>query len=333
MDLSCRSNHPLHGGTSHEGGRRRVSQTADLFRQLRQFGDSAARERLVGQFMPLARHVARRYETAGSWEDVRQVAYLGLVRAVDGFDPDRGTSFASYAVPTITGEVRRYLRDFSWDMHMPRGLQERVYRLRRANDQLTRQQARPPTLAELTVALDATRESVLETLAAAEAHDLASLDAPLNAGTSWPRSRESTQELASFENGFERVVERDCLRLALASLSERKREMIALRFFGGMTQSQIAARLGVSQVRVCRVLREAMQEMSHTASLAKQPSAPSKMPHDRRSFDRSPSAPLRATTGATLASAGVGPRGSAIGGTRRAQADRPVGWRRRSAMV
>ncbi len=243
------------------------SRAAALFRRVREDHDPVARERLVRQFMPMARWVGRRYGSGDSAEDVRQVAYLGLVKAVDRFDPDRGTSFTSFGIPTIAGEVKRYLRDYGWDVHMPRGLQERVAHVRRAKEALTAELGRAPTVAELAGELGSTPESVREAIAAAEAYEACSLDSPFEATASGvPESAEAQQVPGEFDAGFERMLERDFVRVALATLSDRKREIIGLRFFGGLTQSQIAARYGVSAMQVCRLLRQALSEMSQALS-------------------------------------------------------------------
>lgn len=242
-------------------------RTTSLFHRLREGQDPAARERLIRQFMPLARWVARRYGSGDMAEDVRQVAYLGLVKAVDRFDPDRGTSFTSFGIPTIAGEVRRHFRDCGWDVHVPRGLQERVERVRRTRDALTGELGRLPSVAELATELGIAPEAVLEAIGATKAFDAASLDSPFESSApGMPESTEPQPLLGDLDAGFERVLERDFVRVALATLSERKRQMIALRFFAEQTQPQIAARYGVSAMQVCRLLREALTEMSQAVS-------------------------------------------------------------------
>lgn len=265
MDPGSRFGNQPRRPTAASSTRGRNFGTAALFHRVREHRDQVAREQLVRQFMPLARWVARRYETADSAEDIRQVAYLGLVKAIDRFDPDRGASFASFGIPTIAGEVRRYLRDYGWDVHVPRGLQERAAQVRRARDRLTGELGRAPTVAELATELGSTSDSVLQAITAAEAYDAFSLESPCEATTHRaPKRKEAREVPGALDDGFERVLERDFIRVALATLPDRKRQMIGLRFLGGLTQSQIAARYGVSAMQVCRLLRQALAEMSET---------------------------------------------------------------------
>lgn len=272
MDHPCPSRDRATRAASRVAGSAHKSQTGCLFRKFREEHDLAARERLVHRYMPLARRLARRYETAESREDVRQVAYLGLVKAIHGFDPARGTSFTSYAIPTIAGEIKRHLRDYGWDVHVSRGLKESVLRVRRETDRLTREHGRAPSVDELAMALRLTPDAVIEVLMAAEAYAARSLDAPIPPEASaMTRKREAIRELGAADDGFQRVVDRDSLRLALATLPERQRQMIGLHFFAGLTQSKVAARLGVSQMQVSRVLRQAIGDMSRSDSVCAPP--------------------------------------------------------------
>ncbi|MGI8506372.1 MAG: SigB/SigF/SigG family RNA polymerase sigma factor [Solirubrobacteraceae bacterium] len=254
------------GRAPHTPVRRDRRDVQRLFHRLRTQHDADSRERLVYEFMPLARWVARRFEAGRSAEDIRQVAYLGLLKAIDRFDPDHGNSFTTFAIPTISGEIRRHLRDCSWAAHVPRSLQERALQVRRASDALTRRRGRPPTAPELASALGQSCEWVLEALTAAGAYSASSLDTPVGAGGC--TTSEGHEEPAVLDDGFQRVIERDLLRHALASLPERQRQMVGMRYFGGYTQSRIAAEFGVSQMQVSRVLRKALQEMGQSSSTA-----------------------------------------------------------------
>jgi RNA polymerase sigma-B factor len=218
------------------------------------------RERLVLDFMPLARRVARRYGSPLLLEDLEQVAFLALVKAADRFDPDNGNTFPAYAIPTIIGEIKHFLRDHSWDLHVPRQVQERALQAQRASDELAADLGRAPTIAELARRLSAGTDEVLEALEAAAARDARSLDTPLErdgdgAGT-------TVVDAVGFEDdGLTRALYRADLERALALLTDEQREIVALRFFCDMTQSEIAGRVGVSQMQVSRMLRRALERM------------------------------------------------------------------------
>src|SRR6201989_711247 len=155
------------------------TDSAELFVRWQQHGDHSARDELVGRFLPLARKLARRYAGAREpFEDLLQVASLGLVKAVDRFDADRGTAFSSFAVPTILGELKRYFRDLGWSVHVPRGAQEQALKVEEAQQNLTSRTGRPPTVDELALYLELSIEDVLDALETAGAHHSNSLDAP-----------------------------------------------------------------------------------------------------------------------------------------------------------
>ena len=210
--------------------------------------------------MPLVRQLARRYQRgAEPLDDLVQVASIGLVKAIDRFDPSRGAAFSSYAVPTILGELKRYFRDTGWALHVPRGMQERVIRTSGALTHLSRQLGRSPTTAELARALDATPEEVIEALQAATAYDAVSLDGP--------RSREGAEAETHFEAvgapdaNYDLVELRASLAPTLRALSERDRLVLHLRLVEDMTQSEIAGRIGVSQMHVSRLIRRALAQL------------------------------------------------------------------------
>ncbi len=208
--------------------------------------------------MPLARTLARRYHgTSISNEDLSQVAYLALVRAVDRFDPDRG-SFIAFAVPTILGELRRHFRDTAWAVRVGRGLQERTAELQGAVDLLARKDGRPPTVQELALYLERTEEDVLEAMQAKQAYSASSLDEPAPDGED-----DNTTLLGSLgarDAGYERVEDRVAVQGALSQLDDAERRLLELRYRDELTQQDIGQRIGVSQMQVSRLL---------TATLAK----------------------------------------------------------------
>jgi RNA polymerase sigma-B factor len=212
----------------------------------------ALRDRLVEGYLPLARHIARRFSQRGEpQEDLEQVATVGLIHAVDRFSPERGSDFLSYAVPTITGEVRRYFRDKAWSTRVPRRLKDLRLAIGSAMPILSQQLNRAPTAGELAEHLNRSREEVLEALEAANAYRSSSLDDML---VDDPSSGRLADVLGSSDAELEQVEHRETVQPALRKLPERERTIVMLRFFGGMTQTQIAERVGVSQMHVSRLL-------------------------------------------------------------------------------
>lgn len=202
--------------------------------------------------MPYARHVALRYGGHGELaEDFVQVAYLALVKAVDNFDPERGTAFLGYATPVIIGEMKKYFRDATWDVHVPRAMQEMTQAVRTAVDQFTRERSRSPTVAEIAQQVGVTSELVAEALVAAGVYTITSLDRPMK-GEAVPAS------LADFigaeDPGIESVIERTAVKPLIAALDERDRQILMMRYFQNMTQREIGAQLGYSQMHVSRLL-------------------------------------------------------------------------------
>jgi RNA polymerase sigma-B factor len=232
-----------------------------LFRRYQRTGDVAARKDLVEHFLPLARSLARRYSRSSEpYEDLVQIASLALVKAVDRFDPARGASFQSFAIPTILGELRHYFRDSGWAVHVPRRAQERALAVREANEHLLGRHGRSPTVHEIAVYLELSEEDVLDGLLAAQAYTPASLDAP-------PRSQEGTrestvvEELGAEDDGYESVDARVVVAEALRSLPDDQKRMLRMRFVNEMTQTEIGAELGVSQMQVSRLLRSALEQL------------------------------------------------------------------------
>jgi RNA polymerase sigma-B factor len=226
-------------------------------------GDPHARNELIERFLPLARSLARRFERRGEpLEDLVQVASLALVKAIDGYDGARGVAFSSYAVPTIVGELKRYFRDRTWAVRPPRDLQELTLRVDRVAQDLVAQLDRTPTVAELAGAVDATDEDVLEALQARSAHRGLSLQAPIG-GQEIQTVLQDT--LGGSDDGYVRAEARVLLDGLLAVLPERSREVLRLRFEQDLTQAEIGALVGVSQMQISRIIRQAIDQIRDVA--------------------------------------------------------------------
>jgi len=221
-------------------------------------GDEQAREQVLVELMPLVRALAARYAGRGeALEDLVQVGSIGLIKAVDRFDIDRGVDISSYAVPTIVGEIRRHFRDKAWAMHVPRRLKELSVRLSRVLDQLTNELGRSPTIAELAKAVDVEEEDVIDALDSTNAYSTRSLQAPFEDGG----DDYLADKLGTDDAGFAEVEDGALVAAGLDALDERERRIVELRFFEEMTQSQIAAEIGISQMHVSRLLRHALTMM------------------------------------------------------------------------
>lgn len=221
-------------------------------------GDEAARDQALVELMPLVRALALRYAGRGEpLEDLVQVGSIGLIKAVDRFDVDRGVEFPSYAVPTIVGEIRRHFRDKAWAMHVPRRLKELSLRLSRLLDQLTTELGRSPTIAELATAAGVEEEEAIDALDSMNAYSTRSLQAPFDEG-----SEDSlTEKLGSEDVGYAEIEDGTLVAAGLDALDERERRIVELRFFHELTQSQIASEIGISQMHVSRLLRRALVTM------------------------------------------------------------------------
>jgi RNA polymerase sigma-B factor len=244
--------------------RAQLAGTTQLFARWQQDGDRRAREELTQRFLPLARKLARRYSGAHEpFDDLLQVASLGLVKAIDRFDVSRGTAFSSFAVPTILGELKRYFRDLGWSVHVPRGAQELALKVEDARQKLMTKTGRPPSVQDLAQYLELSLEDVLEALETAGAHHTASLDSPRDDG------EEETGTLADafgeIDERFELVDARVTIAAAAQHLGARERHVLVLRFVEDLTQSQIASMIGVSQMQVSRILRRALEQLRELA--------------------------------------------------------------------
>jgi RNA polymerase sigma-B factor len=225
-----------------------------LFSRLRAHGSPADREQAVRRYLPLARSLAHRYRHSGEpAEDLEQVASLGLLKAIDRFDPDRGTAFSSFAVPTILGELRRHFRDRTWSLRAPRELQELMVRIEATRDALTSSLGRQPTIAELGDRLGASEERILQALELSTAHNTVPLDGPADA--------EDTLTPGRIDDGYARAEERAVLDPLLRTLSRRDAEIVLLRFRDDLTQDDIARRVGVSQMQISRVLSRSLAQL------------------------------------------------------------------------
>jgi RNA polymerase sigma-B factor len=231
-------------------------------------GDLDAREELVLRFMSLARQLASCYRHAGeSQEDLVQVACVGLLKAVDRYDPLRGGGFTRYAIPTMLGELKRHFRDKGWSVHVPRATQELVLKVTDALGALPARLGRAPRPRDLAAAVGAPVEEVLEALEAATAYEAASLDAPRAPGTEdgdWSYA----DALGAEEHGYELVEIGETLRGTLEALPKRERAILRLRFEYDMTQAEIAERVGVSQMHVSRLLRRSLDRLSAAGAAA-----------------------------------------------------------------
>jgi RNA polymerase sigma-B factor len=227
----------------------------EKFVEFAQTRDRQLRDELVEMHLGLAYQLARRFSNRGeTYDDLAQVASIALIKSVDRFDPDRGVEFSTFATRTVIGELKRHFRDKGWAVRAPRRVQELYLELGHVIESLSHQLGRPPTVAEMSDATGASEEAVLEALEAGQSYRTTSIDAPdRQDGTMATR-------LGEADAGFAGTDDRMMLAISLAKLSERERTILNLRFIDGLTQSQIAARVGVSQMHVSRLL---------TASLAK----------------------------------------------------------------
>jgi len=256
------------------GARRPACDQADAREAERQLligyhhdGNLAAREELVERFLPLARDLALRYTyTDEPFDDLLQVASLGLIKAIDRFEPSRGTKFTSYAAPTILGELKRHFRDKGWALHVPRDLQERTLAVSRESEALSKRLGRSPKVREVAHALDCSVEEVLEAQEAAGSYEAASLDAPVARDDS--EAAALIELLGEDDTSYEMVESRDAIVSTWRALPEVERQVLELRFMHDLTQREIGERIGYSQMHVSRLLRRALNRLETAASAA-----------------------------------------------------------------
>ena len=251
-------------GPYREEQRSRATQRdRALIVRYRQKGDESARDELVELYLPLAIRLAHRYRPSHEpGDDLVQVASLALVKAIDRFDPDSGSRLASYAVPTILGELKRHFRDSGWAVRVPRDLKELALRVSRTEDELVRRLGRSPTVPELSAELGITAEAVVDAQEAATA--LAAV--PLEHGRSAEDEGVGEEILGGEDPGYARVEQRVMLGGLMAELTPREREILRLRFEEDLTQSEIGRRLGLSQMHVSRLIRHALARLQSAAS-------------------------------------------------------------------
>jgi RNA polymerase sigma-B factor len=262
---------PIHGARPNRPvpRDRREAEDLALLDRYHESGDLHARDELTERFLPLARELALRYRhTDEPLEDLTQVACLGLVKAVDRFQPDRGTRFMSYAVPTILGELKRHFRDKGWALHVPRDLQERALAVGRARETLSKKLGRSPSVKEVAAGLCCGVEDVLEASEAATAYDTASLQAPIGSRAGDEETALLGDTLGGEDQGYDFVELRGAVSDAWADLPAREREIVRLRFAEDLTQREIGERVGISQMHVSRLLRRALDRLQAAARAA-----------------------------------------------------------------
>jgi RNA polymerase sigma-B factor len=254
-------------GTNRSG---RAREDAHLFARYRRTGDPAARAQLTERYLPLARSLARRYERSGeSLDDLIQVASLALLKAIDRFDPARPVTFSSYAVPTIVGELKRYFRDYGWSVRVPRDLQELSLRVQRESQRFAAEHGHDPTVRQLAQRLGLEVEQILEAREAVGARRAA----PLERRVEDADDERPVQELSVDDPGFAAAEAAATISRLAAALPVRDREVLHLRFVEDLTQAEIAARIGCSQMHVSRTLRAAIARMQEQAGANAPPPA------------------------------------------------------------
>jgi RNA polymerase sigma-B factor len=263
---SLGSHAPISAGRSdaaRQGSERKREEL--LFVRYQRYGDMAAREELVRRFLPLARRLARRYERASEpLEDLVQVASVGLVKAIDRFETEHGAGFSSYAVPTILGELKRHFRDAGWALHVPRGMQERVLKVNETVERLSGKLGRSPSPQQVADELKLSVEEVLEAMEAGAAYDTVSLDAPLRSSDD-DRST-FADSVGETDGRFDLIEHSATLGRTLRAMPERERSILYLRFAEGLTQVEIAERIGISQMHVSRLIRRALERLRVVAA-------------------------------------------------------------------
>jgi RNA polymerase sigma-B factor len=247
----------------------RAAEDRALFARYLDQRDPVDREMLVERFMPLARQLARRYRRPDEpFDDLFQVACLGLINAIDRFDPQRGGAFSSYAVPTILGEIKRYFRDRTWSVRVPRDLQDLAIKVERAVADLSLGRERTPTVADIALVVGAEQEDVLEALEAGMAYRATSLQTP------WGADDEGGDTLGDAigvdERGFAQAEDRATVARLMRVITPREREVLRLRFAEDLTQAEIGEHVGVSQMQVSRILRQAVARLRSYAAVAEE---------------------------------------------------------------
>jgi RNA polymerase sigma-B factor len=251
----AKSSQPLHPSTPESD-----RELAERFQR----GDTDARDQLFERHLPLARRLATRYRHSNEdLEDLVQVAGMALLNAIERFDPQRGTEFTSYAIPTILGELKRHFRDHTWSVHVPRDLQERSLKISRTIDQLGTSLGRSPTISEVATKLDITVEEALDALRAADAYDALSFEA--ESVSAEGEGRQLSETIGDEDPHYDVVDYAASIEDTMTELPERERVVLYLRFVEDLTQTQIAERIGVSQMHVSRLIRRAVSALRESA--------------------------------------------------------------------
>ena len=233
-----------------------VPDEVSLLERYHSGGDLRARAVLIENMMPLVRHIARRYANRGEpLDDLVQVGSVGLIKAVDRFDLERGVKLSTFAAPNIAGEIKRHFRDRGWSIRVPRDIQELNAKLTQATDRLTTKLSRSPTIAELAVATKSTEEQVLDALQGAQSYSTVSFEEPIG------ENRTALELLGEEDPEFMTAERRVLLEDGMHALAEREQEIVRLRFFEGLTQREIAEQVGISQMHVSRLIRRSLEEM------------------------------------------------------------------------
>jgi RNA polymerase sigma-B factor len=254
--------HPAGG---HHAAARELER--ELLIRYHERGDLAARQELVERFLPLARDLALRYTyTDEPFDDLFQVASVGLIKAIDRFDPGRGTKFTSYAAPTMIGELKRHFRDKGWSLHVPRELQERTLAVGRATERLSTELGRSPKVREVAEHIGCSVEQVLEAQEAAASYEAASLDAPVVHDDG--ESAALVDVLGAEDNAYELVEDREAIARTWKELPDVERSVLELRFMHDLNQREIGERIGYSQMHVSRLLRRALTRLETAATAA-----------------------------------------------------------------
>jgi RNA polymerase sigma-B factor len=242
----------------------------ELFARWQRHGDEAAREALVRRYLPLANRLARRYmRSSEPYEDLRQVASLGLLKALDRFDSSRGRPFQSFAIPTMLGEMRRHFRDAGWSVHVPRGAQERALKVRDAQEAFANEHGRAPTVNQLAVYLELGAEEVIDALVAMQGYKTLSLDAP-RPGEQGDTAMSYGDSVGEEDERYELVELDATITPVLDRIPVRERRILHMRFVEDLTQTEIAARMGISQMQVSRLLRRSLEELRSLAGERRQ---------------------------------------------------------------
>ena len=234
--------------------------TTELFHEYRGSKDPALRAYFVEQHEGLVRHVAKDYADSGEpFEDIMSVGMMGLVHAVDRFDPDRGTKFATFAVPTIRGEIQRYFRDHTWGIRVPRRIQELSIKAREMGDKLSLERGRPPTYAELARALNVAEEDLVEALEVGRQYESVSLESAVEEEDESGRS--ALDRTGERDPRLEEIAERDQIARALRQLPARERVVLVMRYYAELSQQEVGHRLGISQMHVSRLQHQALRNL------------------------------------------------------------------------